>query len=340
MDRRDFFKTGTAATVSMALSNTLTASAAEVKTKDGDSDMIWAILYHLGYNMWCDWDNPKRRSWHTNASPDLRFDDSLWNDLVKQMAEAGVNMVVIDIGEGVRYESHPELAVNGSWTPDRLKKELANLRELGIEPIPKLNFSATHDAWLGPYSRCLSTPAYYDVCKDLIAETIQLFDTPRFFHLGMDEETAPHQRDYEYVVIRQHDLWWRDFYFYIEQVQAAGVRPWIWSDYVWHHPEDFYKKMPKSVLQSNWYYGEEFDVNDEKRYVKAYVELEEHGYDQVPTGSNWSNDVNFQRTVDFCKKHIAPELLKGFLHAPWRPTLEQYREHSLNAIRQTAAAMG
>ena len=41
--------------------------------------------------------------------------------------------------------------------------------------------------------------------------------------------------------------------------------------------------MPKSVLQSNWYYGAEF--SEKIGYVKAYLDLEEYGYDQVPTGS-------------------------------------------------------
>jgi hypothetical protein len=32
----------------------------------------------------------------------------------------------------------------------------------------------------------------------------------------MDEENLDVQKDYEHVVIRQHDLWWRDLYFLIE----------------------------------------------------------------------------------------------------------------------------
>ena len=38
---------------------------------------------------------------------------------------------------------------------------------------------------------------------DLIAEVSELFDGPRFFHIGMDEETFQHQRMYHYVVVRQ-----------------------------------------------------------------------------------------------------------------------------------------
>ena len=28
------------------------------------------------------------------------------------------------LGEGIRYESHPELAVNGSWSRDEISREL------------------------------------------------------------------------------------------------------------------------------------------------------------------------------------------------------------------------
>jgi hypothetical protein len=104
---------------------------------------------------------------------------------------------------------------------------------MGLEPIPKLNFSTCHDYWLGPYARMVSTPKYYEVCQNLIAEVIDLFDKPRYFHLGMDEEEQKHQRWFEHVVLRQYGLWWREFEFFVKQVEKGqGL---IWSDYVWEH---------------------------------------------------------------------------------------------------------
>ncbi|RJS86034.1 Tat pathway signal protein [Candidatus Bathyarchaeota archaeon] len=279
--------------------------------------------------MWLDREVPGRREYLT-AKPYLRFDESLWNTLLKKMVDAGINMVVIDLGDGVRYESHPEIAVKNAWSIEKLRYELGKMRDLGLEPIPKLNFSTCHDIWLGPYSRCVSTDTYYEVCGDLIDEVIEVFEKPRFFHLGMDEETAQHQRNYEYVVIRQFDLWWHDLLFLVRRVEKKGVRPWIWSDYVWRHPEEFYKRMPKSVLQSNWYYGSEFNLEIE--YVKAYLDLDAHGYDQIPTGSNWSVPENFERTVDFCIKRLSKNRLLGFLQTVWKPTLEDFRDDHLEAI--------
>ena len=299
--------------------------------------MIWGNLLHLSYNMWVDRDAPEMNSEYIAAKPYLRFDYDLWSDLLRKMADVGMNMVVIDLGDGVAYKSHPEIAVKDAWTIVRLRRELAIAREMGLEPIPKLNFSTTHDAWLGPYSRCVSTDVYYGVCRDLIAEVIDLFDKPRFFHLGMDEERLEYQDHYEYALARQFDLWWHDLDFFIEQVEKGGSRAWIWSDYVWHKPDVFYDKMPKSVLQSNWYYG--LDFNPDIVHVKAYHDLESHNYDQIPTGSNYSLAENFEKTVAYCKKVIAPERLLGFLQTPWKPTVSVFRDHHIQAIEVVGRAI-
>jgi hypothetical protein len=283
--------------------------------------------------MWSDREVPGHPYYHYR--PFLRFDDALWNELLPRMRDAGVNMLLIDVGDGVQFESHPEIPVKGAWTKTRMREEVARLREMGLEPIPKLNFSTCHDLWLGPYARKVSTPEYYTAAKDVIAETIDLFDTPRFFHLGMDEEALIHQRHFEYVVIRQYDLWWRDFQVLLDQLSPKNIRPWIWSDNVWVRPDEFLQRMPKHVLQSNWYYGEAFD---DRKEVEAYDLLEEAKFDQIPTFSNWETPENVYNTVRYCGDHIAPERLKGFIHAPWRPTLMEVRDRHIDAIDNIAKA--
>ena len=306
-------------------------------TKPAAAQPIKSVLLHLGYNMWCDRDFGAKPPCYVVAKPRLRFDLKLWHELTLRMANVGLNMVIIDLGEGIKYASHPELAVRGSWSHAKLKTELDRLRAIGLEPIPKLNFSACHDEWLGPYARMVSTDTYYGVCKDLIAEVATLFDKPRLFHLGMDEETAGHQREFAYCVIRQHELWWHDLHFLVDQTEQNGARAWVWSDYVWNHPDLFYQHMPKSVLQSNWYYGKTF--SRKLNYVKTYVELARKGYDQVPTGSNWSNNVNFERTVRFCARNIPPKRLLGFMQAPWHPTLMAKRDHHLEAVEDAGRTL-
>ncbi len=309
----------------------------ECKEKAGrpQAAFSWGMLLHMGTNMWSDvpvrhWGPFKGDELKLVCQADhLRFDESVWRVVTGRMAAAGMNQVVIDLGEALQYESHPELAVKGSWAVERFRKELARLRGLGLEPIPKLNFSTAHDAWLKAYGRQVSTPLYYTVCADLIREMCAIFDTPRLFHLGYDEETAVHQSQYGYVVMRQGELWWHDFLFFVKETEKRGARPWIWSDYYWNHPAEFLNRMPKSVLQSNWYYDASFDPAKRKE-VQAYLDLDKAGFEQAPTGSNWGTDANFRGTVEFCKSNLAPERLKGYLMAPWFFTLPEWREKHLH----------
>ena len=188
----------------------------------------------------------------------------------------------------------------------------------------------------------VSTKKYYQVCEDLIKDVAEIFDRPRFFHLGYDEETASHQAKHLFAVCRQGELWWHDFLWFVDVTEKAGCRPWIWSDYVWKHKDEFLKRMPRSVLQSNWYYGKSFDAAElgtRSMYVEAYEWLDKAGFEQVPTGSNFSCDENFAGTVEFCDAKCDKRLIKGYMMAPWTRTFAIHEEKSMQAVAQMAAAI-
>ena len=307
------------------------------------------MFLQLGNNMWSDvpvkdWALTKKEDLAEVSSLDvLRFDEEVWRRLTDRMVQKGFNAVVMDLGEGCIYPSHPELAVKGSWSAERLQKELARLRGIGIEPIPKLNFSTCHDTWLKEYGRMVSTPEYYRVCADVIRDVCEIFDKPRLLHLGYDEENFGNQRKYAYAVVRQGELWWHDFLFFVKTVEKLGMRPWIWSDKIWHGKDEFLSRMPKSVMQSNWYYRQWFDfesIPKERRvHLESFLTLEKAGFDQIPCGSNWACDENIAGLVRFCRKNIAPERLKGFLMTTWGPTLPNHEAKLLRGIDLAAAAM-
>ena len=193
-----------------------------------DDKMIWSCLFHFGTHMWYDVPVAKDKALSGSTSgvyDALRFDEGVWREWTDAMVRGGTNMVVMDIGEGVVYPSHPELAIKGSWSAERLHEEVVRLKKLGLEPIPKLNFSATHDTWLGEYHRMVSTPEYYKVCREVISDLFEIFEKPRLFHLGYDEETHIHQAKHNTVVVRQGELWWRDFLWFekIRFVKTTGT---------------------------------------------------------------------------------------------------------------------
>ena len=292
--------------------------------------MLWTYLIHLGSNMWGE-PCSQRKTLHFGSESSyqktMRTEREVWRKVTDFIAEQGINTLLIDLGEGVRYDSHPELAVPGAWSREELVSELQRLRELGITPVPKLNFSACHDAWLGPYRMMRCTDTYYKVCHELIEEVCGLFSRPKYFHLGMDEETWEHQKNMGSAFIRGEQLWWHDLCDLKECCEKNGARAWVWSDYYWHHPDIFIKRMPKEVLQSNWRYECVPLPDADGRYpnvgYQAYLDLDRLGYDQVPTASTWGFHGNIEQTVRLAmREKFNPDYLLGFMAAPWQLTTE------------------
>ena len=351
MTRRDFITSSALMAGATALAPTAFAAKPEE---------IRAVLLHLGMNMWGDWRAPdeKKVEGVRYTADEVRFDEGVWKRTVEHARTRGLNMVVMDLGEFAEYPSHPELAVKGSWSAERLAEEVKRLKAMGLEPIPKLNFSTSHDSWLKEYHRMISTRAYYGVCADLIKDVCEIFGHPRFFHIGFDEEKAENQRKAQFAVVRQGELWWHDLLWFCRGLEKLGARPWMFSDYGWRHPE-FVARCPKSILQSNWYYNEDmqgYDVSAMtdwfKPKLRLFDDLDRAGFEQVPCPSNWvsqkqkdsgkaDNSDCAGEVVRYCRAHVSPDRLKGFMMASWTDCKgEGACRFNCAGIDQLAEAMG
>ena len=374
--RRRFMEMAAMGASGLALGRVPEAVAANPRK---DPKFMRSVLIHLGSNMWDDFPlnpedlakskeeeakrpNPMAPNRHdkrckpTRYHNYLRTDDETIKGHFDHCAKKGLNTVFIDLGEGLFYPSHPELAVPGTWSVEKMRKELARIRSLGLEPCPKLNFSSTHDGWLKYYHRMLSTPKYYEVVADLIRDVVEIFDHPRLFHIGYDEEFAEAQFNTFFCVMRQGDLWWHDLNYTVGQVSKHGARPVMWADAIWTGREEFIRRASRDILMSNWYYRDDFSEKKQKwdyefekkggwgetrNGLAGFIALEEGGFDQLPCGSNWNNDRNMELIVDFCSKHIDPSRLKGFMMTPWdAPSVPGWScKHTRAGIDQLAAAL-
>ena len=72
--------------------------------------MIWSLYAALGYNMWF------------SEYQEVPFEDEAWERIIRKAVENGFNQIVLDLGEGVRYGSHPELAKPGAWNSERVRE--------------------------------------------------------------------------------------------------------------------------------------------------------------------------------------------------------------------------
>ncbi len=306
-------------------------------------ELARGILVHLGSNMWTDvYTNvkPRQPGWDDKVAVDyVRADDRVWDDVVAAMVKAKMNMMVIDLGEALYYPSHPELAVKGTWSVEKMRREIARIRALGIEVVPKLNFSTTHNVWMKDWRYKVSTPEYLQTVRDIINDVAKIFDGPRLIHIGYDEETMGHQGgwgNYRYVVVRRRELWWKDFLFTVQCVRDTGARAWCFSDQFWYEPDLFRKLMPKDVVQCPWNC-----VKSDKHpeWTTSIDEIGEMGFDVIadcatypgnavkpdPDGLTFTYtpidrtkpDTQVKVMMAYCKEKIPAKHLKGFIVCPW-----------------------
>lgn len=305
------------------------------------NEKMWAVFVKLSSNMW--W-----KKYETLKEGG--FEEEAWDGILKEMSEKGFNTVVLDVGDGVKYDSHPEISLSDAWDREKVHHEIQKAKELGIRIIPKLNFSTTHDLWLGEYEKMVSSRIYYQVCKDLIHEIYEIFEQPEYIHLGMDEETEANGHSIDYIVLRKGELIWHDLNFYCECVRETGATPWLWADFLFNYPKEFRNHIkPEKLLLSPWQYSAMYEEHftpianrqkDMDYYWKGrfkdchftYVEEDPlcvkyreesipgmlDGYHYVPTVS-YSNECvyNFEDTLRWFREKAPDDKVVGFLTAPW-----------------------
>ena len=337
------------------------AFGGSTEVQDGS---VRAVLLHLGQNMWGEYREPgeEKMPGLQYTADHLRTDEAVWRALTERMRTRRFNMAVIDIGEGLVYPSHPELAVKGSWSAEKLAAEVKRLKGMGIEAVPKLNFSTCHDGWLKEYGRMISTAKYRDVVKDLIDDVCEVFGNPRLFHLGLDEECSWLQSRHSVLIVRRGGAFWQDFNHYLKCLDRHGARPIAFGPS--HEDrekwtEEFYRRASRETIISNAIYGHGLVYDTlpvwKKRAWDSFEAADKAGFTQLPCASNWVSKENVPKPwptgkdypqdpeaigwfVKFCRERIDPSRLMGFMAAPWGEINSALQFYWENAIDQLADA--
>ena len=295
--------------------------------------------------------------WASRRGP-VNFSEKLFDEILENCAAKGVNTVMWNVADGIQYKSHPEVATEGALPAQYVRDMVKKMKSMGITPMPKLNFSTSHDAWMGDWTYRVSSKAYYGFCRDMIAETAELFDGPEIFHIGLDEEDAIHQKGRQYIVFRDGDLKWSDYNFYMDCVKENGARPAAWSDVFWYDPEGCVKNISKDLILFPWYYGsihpenyrpiaerEEWiewyakpeyagmdirfveDDPDWVRQRKTLLTAPQAGYDVIPCVSTFYGcQHNTEDVMEYVEANVPQKQILGYMTAPWKHTTEEFRE--------------
>ncbi len=165
--------------------------------------------------------------WIERKDTEEPFDLAVALDLLPLMADSGMNLLVVDIEDGVIYKSDPELTRHYSVPIEQMRTLADAARDHGMDVVPKLNFSKSgrnlHDKWMMPHWHHVSwlkgIDTYFRVAEDLIAELTEVMGPRQFFHIGMDED---HYRSMPQYVDAIHRLQ--------ASVTKQGLRTIIWND--------------------------------------------------------------------------------------------------------------
>ena len=82
-------------------------------------DMLWCAFIYLSDHQWDDASTAPRGwylkpSYNENNSVELEA----WDEYMKFLAERKYNSAIIDLGDAIQYESHPEISAPNAWTKD------------------------------------------------------------------------------------------------------------------------------------------------------------------------------------------------------------------------------
>ena len=50
-----------------------------------------------------------------------------WNEICDKAIENGFDSILLDIANGIKFETHPEIAVEGAWTPEFMRQKARNI---------------------------------------------------------------------------------------------------------------------------------------------------------------------------------------------------------------------
>ena len=100
-------------------------------------DKKWIYFIQLSNPMWDD-GNGKPRYWFTDFDDDVytpcnNVNYEVWDRIVKRAAECGYTTLLIDLGDAIKYKSHPEIAADDALEVEEVKELLNKARALGFD---------------------------------------------------------------------------------------------------------------------------------------------------------------------------------------------------------------
>ena len=225
------------------------------------------------------------------------------NKLAAQVRAAGCRIAIVDVQDYAKYPSHPEIATRNSLSPGKIAAAVSKMKAAGVDVVPLLDFASSNDAWLGEYDRMVCSKKYDAVVHDLVRDAYEVFGRPRYIHIGFERDGRnPRKPEDGLVIVRQGDLWMRNFIKVVDWVKGAGARAWAWFDYPWGLG-DFLADCPKDVIYTNFRplaeakTGDQFMQTSKSKVADQFATIAKKGCLVVPLVKDDNEAAAFRSKV-------------------------------------------
>ena len=266
---------------------------------------------------------------------------------VKDLAQLGVNTIVVEIDYGYEYESHPNLRSPNASSKEQLTRLLAQCRNNGIRLIPQFQCLG-HQSWkdntsplLIQYPQFDETPGKYpnnkgiycrswcplhpevnSIVFDLMDELIEVLQADAF-HVGMDEvfliaeDSCPRCKGKSKAEVLAKAI--NDYHKHI--VAKHKIEMLMWGDRLidsskikygrWEASDNGTAKavdlIPTDIIICDWHY--------EKRAAYESIPMFlEKGFRVWP--ASWKNPKAAKALLDYSLKQNNPQMI-GHLNTTW-----------------------
>jgi len=191
-----------------------------------------------------------------------------------QIAGGRYNLYAMQISEHVRYDTHPEMAPQNSFSKPELKEIIDFAREHYVDVAPGWN-TPGHCGWLaGRYPElredgerktlCTGNPAAMRILKDLAGELIELYQ-PKYFFMSGDEVNQGWNRIAErtctYCAGKERNQLLLEHWSELARLfEKCNVRPIIFDDMLsvtWnggtpYHTAEILPELPRNLIIATW----------------------------------------------------------------------------------------
>ena len=250
------------------------------------------------------------------------YDQRVALEVMRKMADTGMDMLVLDVGDAVKFKAYPQLHRPYSVPLSTYRALVKQAQGMGLTVIPKLNFARgddMHNAWMHPFDELVNIETY---CRHAVQMILELSEglNIRYFHIGMDEDDRDAET-FANTIKEIHD-----------ELARRKIRTIIWADVErrFARHQKFlaaYPVLPRDIIMMPWGYL----TKSSAAWIRKF---NEEGFE------TWGCCGGDAENVRMWVKDLRENNGKGLLASCWQPLIRKNKAAFIKTIETVMRVVG